>query len=114
MVEAKRRNTDKEEAFLQRQMRAETIKRANDKLYEQTGKMKLLRSNLLFAEVIEVRLNGEYLCVTGLLLLQVAPFIGCRTGVKPRKEIQENAEQLRNCPLSIHLDAVWQRNGNHP
>ncbi|CAN0273428.1 unnamed protein product, partial [Ectocarpus fasciculatus] len=55
LVEAKRRDVDKEEALLQRQMRAETIKRANDKLYEQTGKMKLLRSNLLYAEVIEVR-----------------------------------------------------------
>ncbi|CAN0282912.1 unnamed protein product [Pylaiella littoralis] len=50
IIEAKRRDTDKEEAFLQRQLRAETIKRANDKLYEQTGKMKLLRSNLLYAE----------------------------------------------------------------
>ncbi|CAM9464267.1 unnamed protein product [Ectocarpus sp. 6 AP-2014] len=55
LVEAKRRDVDKEEALLQRQMRAETIKRANDKLYEQTGKMKLLRSNLLYAEVIETR-----------------------------------------------------------
>eukprot|EP00903_Cladosiphon_okamuranus_P006649 g6492.t1 len=55
LVESKRRDIDKAEAFLQRQMRAETIKRANDKLYEQTGKMKLLRSNLLYAEVIETR-----------------------------------------------------------
>lgn len=53
IIESKRRDTDKAEAFLQRQLRAETIKRANDKLYEQTGKMKLLRSNLLYAEVIE-------------------------------------------------------------
>eukprot|EP00752_Nemacystus_decipiens_P009459 g8458.t1 len=55
LVESKRRDIDKAEAFLQRQLRAETIKRANDKLYEQTGKMKLLRSNLLYAEVIETR-----------------------------------------------------------
>ncbi|CAN0342931.1 unnamed protein product [Hapterophycus canaliculatus] len=55
LVESKRRDIDKEEALLQRQLRVETIKRANDKLYEQTGKMKLLRSNLLYAEVIEVR-----------------------------------------------------------
>lgn len=40
--------------MLQRKLRAETIRKANDKLYEQTGKMKLLRSNLLYAEVIEV------------------------------------------------------------
>lgn len=68
-MESKRRDTDKAEAFLQRQLRAETIKRANDKLYEQTGKMKLLRSNLLYAEVIEVRVTGEQLCVMLLLLL---------------------------------------------
>ncbi|CAM9251827.1 unnamed protein product [Scytosiphon promiscuus] len=55
LVESKRRDIDKEEALLQRQLRVETIKRANDKLYEQTGKMKLLRSNLLYAEVIETR-----------------------------------------------------------
>lgn len=46
-IEAKRREIDREEAMLQRQLRAETIRRANDKLYEQTSKMKLLRSNLL-------------------------------------------------------------------
>lgn len=80
-MESKRRDTDKEEAFLQRQLRAETIKRANDKLYEQTGKMKLLRSNLLYAEVIEVRFIGERCCVAGvagagalvLLMLLVLP-----------------------------------------
>lgn len=54
-MEEVRRGVDKEEALLQRQLRAETIRRANDKLYEQTGKMKLLRSNLLYAEVIEVK-----------------------------------------------------------
>lgn len=69
LVESKRRDIDKEEAFLQRQLRAETIKRANDKLYEQTGKMKLLRSNLLYAEVIEVRVIVEKRCVTGTVLL---------------------------------------------
>lgn len=53
-VEAKRRDIDRQEAFLQRRLRAETIKRANDRLYEQTAKMKLLRGNLLHAEVIEV------------------------------------------------------------
>lgn len=53
-IESKRRGIDREEATLQRKLRAETIQQANDKLYEQTGKMKLLRSNLLYAEVIEV------------------------------------------------------------
>eukprot|EP00904_Undaria_pinnatifida_P012525 jgi/Undpi1/8402/HiC_scaffold_25.g10870.m1 len=54
-IEVKRRGIDREEAVLQRKLRAETIRKANDKLYEQTGKMKLLRSNLLYAEVIETR-----------------------------------------------------------
>lgn len=57
-VEEKRREVDRTEAMLQRQLRAQTIRRANDKLYEQTGKMKLLRSNLLYAEVIEVRVQA--------------------------------------------------------
>lgn len=57
-IEVKRRGIDREEAVLQRKLRAETIRKANDKLYEQTGKMKLLRSNLLYAEVIEVSGNA--------------------------------------------------------
>ncbi|CAN0017183.1 unnamed protein product, partial [Sphacelaria rigidula] len=52
-IELRRRGIDRAEAMLQRKLRAETIRKANDKLYEQTGKMKLLRSNLLYAEVIE-------------------------------------------------------------
>ncbi|CAM9604490.1 unnamed protein product, partial [Ascophyllum nodosum] len=54
-VEARRRVVDRQEVLLQRRLRVETIKRANDKLYEQTDKIKLLRGNLLLAEVIEVR-----------------------------------------------------------
>lgn len=53
-VEEKRREIDREEVFLQRRLRAETIKHANDRMYEQTAKMKLLRGKLLHAEVIEV------------------------------------------------------------
>lgn len=56
----KRRGIDREEALLQRKLRAETITKANDKLYEQTGKMKLLRSNLLYAEVIEASDNRAF------------------------------------------------------
>lgn len=54
-LEAERREVDKQEAALQRQMRFETIRRANDALYEQTGPMKALRSNLLYADVLEAR-----------------------------------------------------------
>jgi hypothetical protein len=43
------------EAELQRQMRFETIAKANEKLYEQTDKIKSLRSGQLYGEVIETR-----------------------------------------------------------
>ncbi|CAM9678888.1 unnamed protein product [Chrysoparadoxa australica] len=53
--EQKRREVDKREAELRRKMRMETIKCANDKLYEQTDKMKSLRSSMLYTEVIHTR-----------------------------------------------------------
>jgi hypothetical protein len=48
-------NSYSREAELQRQMRFETIAKANEKLYEQTDKIKSLRSGQLYGEVIETR-----------------------------------------------------------
>jgi hypothetical protein len=53
--EAKRQEIDKQEAELRRAGRLETIRKANDLLYEQTDKMKLLRSQQLYADVIYTR-----------------------------------------------------------
>lgn len=56
--EEKRREIDREEAELRRKLRLESIKRANELLYEQTDKMKMLRSQQLYADVIHTR-NGQ-------------------------------------------------------
>jgi hypothetical protein len=53
--EVKRREIDKEEAELRRKFRLESIKRANELLYEQTDKMKMLRSQQLYSDVIHTR-----------------------------------------------------------
>lgn len=53
--ELKRQEVDRQEAELRRNMRLESIKKANDLLYEQTDKMKLLRSQELYADVIHTR-----------------------------------------------------------
>jgi hypothetical protein len=53
--ELKRQEIDKQEAELRRAGRLETIRKANDLLYEQTDKMKLLRSQQLYADVIYTR-----------------------------------------------------------
>lgn len=110
-MESKRRDTDKEEAFLQRQLRAETIKRANDKLYEQTGKMKLLRSNLLYAEVIEVRVTGETVASLTLLLLAAAmPMQLSDRRHSVARKWKDKTEQPKNSPFSTQPDATCQRN----
>jgi hypothetical protein len=53
--ELKRQEIDRQEAELRRTLRLESIKKANDLLYEQTDKMKLLRSQELYANVIHTR-----------------------------------------------------------
>eukprot|EP01038_Epipyxis_sp_PR26KG_P006804 gene6804-9319_t len=54
-AELKRQEADREEAELKRRLRLETISKANDLLYEQTDKMKMLRSKQLYTEVIHTR-----------------------------------------------------------
>jgi len=51
--EAERLKLDKEEDELQRKQKEITLKRANVLLYEQTDKMKNLRSQMMYADVIE-------------------------------------------------------------
>jgi len=53
--EAQRRKTDQEEATLQRKLRVDRIKKANQLMYEQTDKMKFLRSQQLYTDVIADR-----------------------------------------------------------
>lgn len=54
-LEEQRRKVDEEDAELKKQQRLEAIKRANQLLYEQTDKMKVLRSEELYAKVIDER-----------------------------------------------------------
>lgn len=54
-IEAERRKIDEEEAEVKKQQRLEAIKRANQLLYEQTDRMKVLRSEELYAKVIDER-----------------------------------------------------------
>lgn len=51
--ELERQKVDKEEDALKLQIREAQIKRANELLYEQTDKMKNLRSQMLYCDVIE-------------------------------------------------------------
>lgn len=53
--ELKRQEIDRQEAELRRTLRLESIKKANDLLYEQTDKMKLFRSQELYADVVHTR-----------------------------------------------------------
>ncbi|CAM9263266.1 unnamed protein product, partial [Phaeothamnion confervicola] len=53
--EARRREVDCIDAAVQRKLRMETIKKANDRLYEQTDRMKVLRSVQLYSEVVSTR-----------------------------------------------------------
>lgn len=53
--EEARRKIDEEEAQLQREARTKQIERANRLLYEQTDRMKTLRSKQLLADVVHVR-----------------------------------------------------------
>ena len=53
--EQERQQIDREEAELQKRLRIEAIKRANTILYEQTDKMKGLRSAQMFTDVIADR-----------------------------------------------------------
>lgn len=53
--EMARREIDLQEAEYQKSKRLESIKRANQLLYEQTDKMKMLRSEQLYADVLQGR-----------------------------------------------------------
>lgn len=53
--ENERREVDKQEAEIRKQARMTTIKRANDLLYDQTDKMKNLRSQIAYADAIAYR-----------------------------------------------------------
>ena len=53
--ENERREVDRQEAEIRKQTRMTTIKRANDLLYEQTDKMKNLKSQLAYADAIAYR-----------------------------------------------------------
>lgn len=53
--EAERRRIDNEEAELQKKLRIEAIKRANGILYEQTDRMKGLRSAQMYSDVLQDR-----------------------------------------------------------
>ena len=53
--ENERRVIDQQEAELQRKLRVDRIKKANQQMYEQTDKMKFLRSQQLYTDVIADR-----------------------------------------------------------
>jgi len=53
--EKRRQDIDKQEAEERRIRRLESIQRANEMLYEQTDKMKLLRSQQLYADILVTR-----------------------------------------------------------
>lgn len=56
-LEAERQEVDLKEAELRRSNRLEAIKRANELLYEQTDKMKNLRSQQLYSDVLYTRIG---------------------------------------------------------
>eukprot|EP01006_Ploeotia_vitrea_P019374 TRINITY_DN51562_c0_g1_i1.p1 TRINITY_DN51562_c0_g1~~TRINITY_DN51562_c0_g1_i1.p1 ORF type:complete len:382 (-),score=61.70 TRINITY_DN51562_c0_g1_i1:276-1421(-) len=56
-LEAARQEVDLQEAELRRAQRLESIKRANQLLYEQTDKMKNLRSQQSYCDVLETRIT---------------------------------------------------------
>lgn len=53
--EAKRREVDKLEEDRRREERRQLIQRANKILYEQTDRMKQLRSQMMFSDILDVR-----------------------------------------------------------
>ena len=53
--ENERREIDKQEAEIRKQARMTTIKRANDLLYDQTDKMKNLKSQLAYSDALAYR-----------------------------------------------------------
>jgi hypothetical protein len=53
--ELKRQEVDREEAELRKTMRLESIRRANELLYDQTDKMKMLKGQVLYADVLHTR-----------------------------------------------------------
>jgi len=55
--ELRKQDIDREEAEMRRTQRLEAIGKANELLYEQTDKMKLLRSQMLYADIIETRVS---------------------------------------------------------
>lgn len=57
IAELKRQEVDREEAELRRIARLEAIRKANDLLYEQTDKMKMLKSEKLYADVLHTRVS---------------------------------------------------------
>ena len=54
-AEAERQEIDKQEAEFRRENRLALIKKANEMIYDQTDKMKMLRSERLYADVIHTR-----------------------------------------------------------
>lgn len=54
-AELERQEIDRQEAEIRRTMRLESISRANELLYDQTDKMKMLKGQRLYAEVIHTR-----------------------------------------------------------
>lgn len=54
-AEMDRQEVDKQEAEFRRENRLATIKKANEMIYDQTDKMKMLRSQRLYADVIHTR-----------------------------------------------------------
>jgi hypothetical protein len=54
-AEKERREIDRVEAEVRKQMRLEAIQKANDMLYNQTDKMKILKSQKLYADVLQTR-----------------------------------------------------------
>lgn len=54
-AELERQEIDRQEAEIRRVMRLESISRANELLYDQTDKMKMLKGQRLYAEVIHTR-----------------------------------------------------------
>lgn len=57
ILEAERQQIDLQEAELRREQRLSAIKRANELLYEQTDKMKNLRSQQLYSDVLFSRID---------------------------------------------------------
>jgi hypothetical protein len=53
--ELKRQEIDREEAELRKTQRLESIRRANELLYAQTDKMKMLKGQMLYADVLHTR-----------------------------------------------------------